>query len=93
MIPSFNEVILSIFRIFDKEEVDEIRAEKLSDIIKQVTAIADNDIQDEVFQWKQGDPCEQPVQLNQTNLEHCPYLTGYDYFQVRHAFSYVSFEI
>lgn len=60
----------------------EIKALKLSDIIKQVTSIADNDIQEDVFQWKEGDPCQQPLQLNASNLEHCPYLKGYDYFQV-----------
>ena len=69
-------------RVLDEEEIAEIKALKLSDIIKQVTSIADNDIQEDVFAWNQGDPCQQPIQLNQTNLEHCPYLTGYDYFQV-----------
>ena len=38
--------------------------------------------QGEVFQWSSGDPCQQPLQLNASNLEHCPYLKGYDYFQV-----------
>lgn len=60
----------------------EIKALKLSDVIKQVTSIADEDLQPDVFEWKVGDPCEQPLQLNASYLEHCPYLKGYDYFQV-----------
>ena len=60
----------------------EIRGLKLSGVIKQVTSIAEEEIQDDVFQWQQGDPCPQPLQLNASNLEHCPYLKGYDYFQV-----------
>ena len=63
--------------------MNEIRALKLSDIIKQVTSIAENDIQEDVFEWNTGDPCRQPLQLNASHLEHCPYLKGHDYFQVR----------
>ena len=69
--------------IFTQEEVDEIKTLKLSDIIKQVTTIAEDDIQEDVFEWSLGDPCQQPLQLNASLLEHCPYLKGHDYFQVR----------
>ena len=72
--------------------MNEIRALKLSDIIKQVTSIAENDIQEDVFEWNTGDPCRQPLQLNASHLEHCPYLKGHDYFQVRKKmkkFSYI----
>ena len=78
--PSLYIIICSIFT---QEEVNEIRALKLSDIIKQVTSIAENDIQEDVFEWNTGDPCRQPLQLNASHLEHCPYLKGHDYFQVR----------
>ena len=44
--------------------------------------LKDFNFQGEVFQWSSGDPCQQPLQLNASNLEHCPYLKGYDYFQV-----------
>ena len=71
-----------MYRIFTEEEVGDIRALKLSDIIRQVTSIADDDIQENVFEWKAGDPCQQPLQLNASNLEHCSYLKGHDYFQV-----------
>eukprot|EP00093_Oithona_nana_P006459 06459.XXX_386344_372891_1 [CDS] Oithona nana genome sequencing. len=67
--------------VLTEEEVDEIKSLSLADIIKQVTSIADDDIQNQVFEWKEGDPCAQPLQLNASNLEHCPYLKGYDYFQ------------
>ena len=39
--------------------------------------------QEDVFEWKPGNPCPQPLQLNASHLEHCPYLKGHDYFQVR----------
>ena len=32
--------------------------------------------------FKEGDPCPQPFQLNASQLESCPFLKGYDYFQV-----------
>ena len=76
-------IIFGLFnRVLTEEEVDEIKSLSLADIIKQVTSIADDDIQNQVFEWKEGDPCAQPLQLNASNLEHCPYLKGYDYFQV-----------
>ena len=39
--------------------------------------------QEDVFEWNPGNPCPQPLQLNASHLEHCPYLKGHDYFQVR----------
>ena len=66
--------------------MEEIKSLSLAEIIKQVTSIADDDIQNQVFEWKEGDPCAQPLQLNASNLEHCPYLKGYDYFQVSFFF-------
>ena len=40
-------------------------------------------LQEDVFEWQPGNPCPQPLQLNASHLEHCPYLKGHDYFQVR----------
>ena len=78
---------VSLFNsILTEEEVEEIKSLSLAEIIKQVTSIADDDIQNQVFEWKEGDPCAQPLQLNASNLEHCPYLKGYDYFQVSFFF-------
>ena len=64
------------------EDIELIRNTKLSDIIKKVTTIGDEHIQKNVFNFKDGDPCPQPFQLNASQLESCPYLRGYDYFEV-----------
>ena len=63
-----------------EEEIDYFLELKLSDIIKQVTSIEEEEIQESVFAWYEGDPCPQPRQLNSSLLEDCPFLTGYDYF-------------
>ena len=42
-----------------------------------------NPLQDNLFFWVNGNPCPQPGQLNASTLEPCPFLKGYDYFQVR----------
>ncbi|KAJ8868064.1 hypothetical protein PR048_031873 [Dryococelus australis] len=68
--------------IFTEDEVKEIRAVKLQDIIVNCTDIAPDEIQESVFFWRNNDPCPQPVQLNSTLLEPCKYLKGYDYFEV-----------
>lgn len=52
----------------------------LWDIIVNSTSINAEDIQEEVFVWRDGDPCEQPGQLNASALESCNNLGGYDYF-------------
>jgi dual oxidase len=67
------------------EDIEMIRNTKLSDIIKKVTTIGDEHIQNDVFNFKDGDPCPQPFQLNASQLENCPYLRGYDYFEVHRA--------
>lgn len=67
-------------RIFTKEEILELKKITLWDIIVNSTNINPNDIQRNVFLFKDGDPCPQPLQLNATELEPCSYLQGYDYF-------------
>lgn len=69
-------------RIFTEEEVAEIKKVRLWDIIVNSTDVEPGDLQVDVFQFKEGDPCPQPVQLNTTLLEPCKYLKGYDYFEV-----------
>lgn len=66
--------------IFTKEEIDELRKITLWDIIVNSTNIQPEDIQKDVFMWREGDPCPQPLQLNATELEPCNYLGSYDYF-------------
>lgn len=67
-------------RIFTKEEIEELRKISLWDIIINSTDINVGDIQKNVFAWFDGDPCQQPLQLNATELEPCSYLQGCDYF-------------
>ena len=67
-------------RIFNKEEIEELRKITLWDIIVNSTNIDPTDIQRNVFIFQDGDPCPQPLQLNATELEPCSYLQGYDYF-------------
>lgn len=66
--------------MFTKEEIDELRKITLWDIIVNATDINPDEIQKNVFFFKDGDPCPQPEQLNATKLEPCSYLEGYDYF-------------
>ena len=65
-----------------ESEIEYFRNLKLSDVIKKVTTIGDADIQKELFFFNEGDPCPQPIQLNESQLENCPFLRGYDYLQV-----------
>lgn len=70
--------------MFTDEEFEYFRKLKLSDVIASVTTIEKGkDIQEDVFAWFDGDPCAQPAQLKGPELSECPFLQGYDYFQVR----------
>lgn len=66
--------------IFTKEEIEELKKVTLWDIILNSTDINPDEIQKNVFMWKDKDPCQQPGQLNATELEPCSHLEGYDYF-------------
>lgn len=70
--------------IFSDEEIDYFRNIKLVDVIRETTMIDEGEMQDNLFFWLDGDPCPQQGQLNATALEPCPFLQGYDYFQVCH---------
>ncbi|XP_045463309.1 dual oxidase [Harmonia axyridis] len=67
--------------LFTKEEIETIRKITLWDIIVNATNIKPNDIQQNVFYWKDGDPCPQPMQLNASMMEPCVMHHGYDYFE------------
>ena len=41
-----------------------------------------DEIQKKVFFWMEGDPCQQPTQLNHTQMKPCIYHKNFDYFQV-----------
>ena len=67
--------------LLEDEEIEYFRNIKLSHIIHEVTSIEKGDLQENIFEWFQGDPCPQPEQLISSKLEDCEFLQGYDYFQ------------
>jgi len=81
-----------IFRMLSEKEIGFFRSIKLSDVVKKVTTIGDDHIQENLFFFNDGDPCPQPFQLNASQLENCPFLKGYDYFQVSKIFSSLLFD-
>lgn len=68
------------YRIFTKEEIVELRKITLWDIIVNSTSIHADEIQKDVFMFRENDPCPQPFQLNASALEPCNNLGNYDYF-------------
>ncbi|CAG9862185.1 unnamed protein product [Phyllotreta striolata] len=68
-------------QVFSKEEIQEIKKITLYDIIINSTGISPSAIQRNVFYWQTGDPCPQPMQLNNSLMEPCKVITGYDYFE------------
>lgn len=59
------------------------------DIIVNSTDVAPNSLQRNVFIWREGDPCQQPAQLNASNLEPCTFLKDFDYFAVCTLYEYL----
>ena len=66
--------------LFTDEELAQIRNTTLRDIIRDTTGIPDHLLQENVFFWRDGDPCPQPFQVNTTGLEKCVPNMKYDYF-------------
>ncbi|CAH1797386.1 unnamed protein product [Owenia fusiformis] len=66
--------------LFTPEEIQQINKTTLYDIIQLVTDIGPNDIQKNPFFWNTGDPCEQPRQLNHSELAECEGPKHFDYF-------------
>ncbi|KAM8973226.1 dual oxidase 1-like [Pelodytes ibericus] len=67
--------------LFTKEEISTIRGTKFSNVLLAVIDAKENDIQDNAFVWKAGDPCPQPSQLKSDVLETCVPLTVADFFE------------
>ncbi|XP_065342525.1 dual oxidase [Cloeon dipterum] len=67
--------------IFTKEEIKQIKKISLYDVIINSTSIQPDEIQKDVFFFREGDPCPQNEQLTPDKLENCKYLRGYDYFE------------
>ncbi|PAV57045.1 hypothetical protein WR25_26113 [Diploscapter pachys] len=66
--------------LFTNEEILQIHNVTLRDIIKDTTDISENMLQKDVFFWRNGDPCPQPFQVNNTGLEPCVPFMRFDHF-------------
>ncbi|XP_018521934.2 LOW QUALITY PROTEIN: dual oxidase 1 [Lates calcarifer] len=66
--------------LFTDEEIQTIRNMTFHDILVAVTSAEANDIQTNVFFWRDGDPCPQPAQLNASVLYPCTNATKLNYF-------------
>ncbi|CAH1775162.1 unnamed protein product [Owenia fusiformis] len=77
--------------LFTDAEVAEIKAIKLKDIMVKVSNMMQDDIQDDVFFWKNGDPCQQPKQLEESDMTKCAEHKNYDYFEGNEVTYIISF--
>ncbi|KAM9753466.1 dual oxidase 1 [Menidia menidia] len=66
--------------LFTDEEIQTIRNVTYQDVLIAVTSAEVTDIQNNVFFWRDGDPCPQPAQLNASMLHPCTNATKLDYF-------------
>ncbi|XP_071352391.1 dual oxidase 1 isoform X2 [Trachinotus anak] len=66
--------------LFTDEEIQTIRNMTFFDVLIAVTSAEATDIQNNVFFWKDGDPCPQPTQLNASMLYPCTNATKLNYF-------------
>ncbi|KAK2842412.1 hypothetical protein Q5P01_012612 [Channa striata] len=66
--------------LFTEQEIQVIRNTTYYDILLAVTSAEELDIQKNVFFWKDGDPCPQPTQLNESMLYPCTNATKLNYF-------------
>ncbi|XP_069018991.1 dual oxidase 2 [Embiotoca jacksoni] len=66
--------------LFTDEEIQTIRSVTYRDILIAVTSAEATDIQNNVFFWRDGDPCPQPTQLNASMLPPCTNVTTLNYF-------------
>ena len=75
-----NSMYTFYFRVFSREEIRTFRDVKFSDVIRLALDFDDIDIQDDVFHWKDSDPCAQPHQSDSDVMEECTPHRGFDYF-------------
>ncbi|XP_041964956.1 dual oxidase 1 isoform X1 [Alosa sapidissima] len=66
--------------LFTEEEILSIRNTTFHDVIVAVTNAEPEDIQNDVFFWRNGDPCPQPEQLKASGLPPCTPPFSMDYF-------------
>ncbi|XP_028307207.1 dual oxidase 1 [Gouania willdenowi] len=66
--------------LFTDEEIQAIRKVKYRDVLIVVTSAGPSNLQNNVFFWKDGDPCPQPTQLKASMLHPCTNATKLNYF-------------
>ncbi|XP_078735605.1 dual oxidase 1-like [Lampetra fluviatilis] len=66
--------------MFTDTDVETVRGTRFSSVLRAAMMIDENSVQEEVFFWRNGDPCEQPKQLRVEDLEVCTPPQTIDYF-------------
>ncbi|TWW76018.1 Dual oxidase 1 [Takifugu flavidus] len=66
--------------LFTEEEIQKIRRTTFHRVLVKVTSAGAADLQEDVFFWKDGDPCPQPTQLKESMLHPCTNATKLSYF-------------
>ncbi|KAL4613374.1 dual oxidase 1-like [Arapaima gigas] len=66
--------------LFTAEEIQAIRNTTFHDVLVAVTSAESHHFQKNVFIWKDGDPCPQPMQITATDLIGCTSATYLHYF-------------
>ncbi|XP_040894546.1 dual oxidase 1 [Toxotes jaculatrix] len=66
--------------LFTDEEIQTIRNMTFHDVLIAVSSAEATDVQNNVFFWRDGDPCPQPAQLNASMLYPCTNATKLNYF-------------
>uniref|UniRef100_A0A8B9LQ21 NAD(P)H oxidase (H2O2-forming) n=1 Tax=Astyanax mexicanus TaxID=7994 RepID=A0A8B9LQ21_ASTMX len=74
--------------LFTEEEIQTIRNTTYHDILLAVTSAQQGDIQENVFFWLNGDPCPQPQQVSESDLEPCTKAISISYFGISSKVGY-----
>ncbi|XP_075711304.1 dual oxidase 1-like [Rhinoderma darwinii] len=67
--------------LFTQDEIYKIRNTTFHDVLVAVTDALESTTQNNVFVWKNDDPCPQPKQLKSEDMEKCVPLMVTDYFE------------
>ncbi|XP_048472995.1 dual oxidase 1-like [Rhincodon typus] len=66
--------------MFTASEIQDIKNIKYANVLLATTVAVPQDIQSDVFFWKDGDPCAQPKQLTESDMEPCVKVSTMYYF-------------
>uniref|UniRef100_A0A4W3IDZ9 NAD(P)H oxidase (H2O2-forming) n=1 Tax=Callorhinchus milii TaxID=7868 RepID=A0A4W3IDZ9_CALMI len=67
--------------LFTTEEIQQIRNTKFFDVLAVTLNTTTDEIQQNVFFWNTGDPCQQPKQLTVADFEPCTKAISLNYFE------------